>query len=1173
MRTLLAVVLLLSVSAIATADDSPLHHWQFDADHIKDRTVKAVTGPLDATIVGPVRFEADKPGALMLDGDNKNKHRIDVTDDLGKAGLPTKALTVEAWVRIDKPLSEGGIIGAVGGQGPAQRGWLLGYTGSQFSFGLSSGQDKGLTTVKARTTYQAGFWYQVVGVYDGAELRIYVDGQLQGHAKAGGGAISYPAQGAYVVGAFRNGAAVTPLTGRLESVSVFGRAPRGAEVAGRFDARKVLFPDMETVRPTVADWPTYLRDNQRTGMATEKLQFPLRLRWVYKARYAPRPAWPEEAKHDYWHGKYDLAERVTFDRVFHVVSVGDQLYFASSADDKLYCLDAATGRERWTFFTEGPLRLAPAVVGERVLFGSDDGSAYCVNARDGTLVWRQPLGPSNRRLPGNSRIVSAWPVRTDVLAEDDKGYVCAGVFPSQGVVQATLDLRDGTVLQRTPLGITPQGYLERQSGKLFVATGRNPAGAFVNKLKRQGKEIGKEVSALPADYPHAFIGAGDVRIGGGNGKLAAFRLEDGAKLWSAEVEGRVFSLAVSRGRLFASTDKGHVYCFTAAANKTDVIEPRRPVELPYPDEKLKERYASAARWILQQSGVTKGYCLVLGSGDGRLAYELARQSELQVVGREPDATKVAESRRALDAAGLYGQVAIHQGTLDELPYTDYLFNLVVSDSLVVDRAFAGPREEALRVLRPAGGVAIFGLRERDLVRRAPLEGAGEWSHMYGDAGNTACSGDQRVTGPLLLQWFGAPGAQQMIDRHHRTAAPLYKDGRLFVPGEDRVTAVDAYNGTILWDRQIPDSRRVVVFKDCSYLAAGEQQLYVVAADRCLALNAQTGKEDRVFTIPNDGTRQEWGYVGVVGDVLLGSAVKPGSSRRTQSQKIDQTQTYYDFVPVVGSDYLFGFEHRTGKHLWTYRPQGGLILNTTLAVGAGTVFLVESRNAETAKKPISRAKLEELLGKGSSLVALDLRTGKERWRKPAPFETLQHNVYLAFAQGKVVVSGSRNSGTDKQTATVLYDIHVFDAADGTRKWFKTVDTQYKIGGDHGEQDQHCVIVGDKLYCEPAAFDLHSGEPISWKWPWAGGRKRGGCGNISASATSFFFRDENVAAFDLTSDRARRVTTETRPGCWINLIPAGGLLLAPEASSGCTCNFSVQTSLALVPAPQGKSPKKP
>ena len=31
----------------------------------------------------------------------------------------------------------------------------------------------------------------------------------------------------------------------------------------------------------------------------------------------------------------------------------------------------------------------------------------------------------------------------------------------------------------------------------------------------------------------------------------------------------------------------------------------------------------------------------------------------------------------------------------------------------------------------------------------------------------------------------------------------------------------------------------------------------------------------------------------------------------------------------------------------------------------------------------------------------------------------------------------------------------------------------------------------------------------------------------------------------------------------MIPAGGLLLIPEASSGCTCNYSIQTSLAFLP----------
>jgi hypothetical protein len=54
-------------------------------------------------------------------------------------------------------------------------------------------------------------------------------------------------------------------------------------------------------------------------------------------------------------------------------------------------------------------------------------------------------------------------------------------------------------------------------------------------------------------------------------------------------------------------------------------------------------------------------------------------------------------------------------------------------------------------------------------------------------------------------------------------------------------------------------------------------------------------------------------------------------------------------------------------------------------------------------------------------------------------------------------------------------------------------------------------------------------------------------------------------DLTTGTHTKLTTVSRPGCWINIIPAGGLLLIPEASSGCTCNFPIQASMALMPEP--------
>src|SRR3954467_454549 len=83
------------------------------------------------------------------------------------------------------------------------------------------------------------------------------------------------------------------------------------------------------------DWPTELHDSKRSGVTKEALKFPLKLAWRHSAR-APQPAWPPEAKNDYYHNKYDLPEPITFDHAFHVVGAGNRVYYGSSADDAVH---------------------------------------------------------------------------------------------------------------------------------------------------------------------------------------------------------------------------------------------------------------------------------------------------------------------------------------------------------------------------------------------------------------------------------------------------------------------------------------------------------------------------------------------------------------------------------------------------------------------------------------------------------------------------------------------------------------------------------------------------------------------------------------------------------------------------------------------------------------------
>jgi hypothetical protein len=61
----------------------------------------------------------------------------------------------------------------------------------------------------------------------------------------------------------------------------------------------------------------------------------------------------------------------------------------------------------------------------------------------------------------------------------------------------------------------------------------------------------------------------------------------------------------------------------------------------------------------------------------------------------------------------------------------------------------------------------------------------------------------------------------------------------------------------------------------------------------------------------------------------------------------------------------------------------------------------------------------------------------------------------------------------------------------------------------------------------------------------------------------FRSATLGYFDLTGIRRTENYGDIRPGCWINAIPAGGLILMAEAASGCTCSCLNQATCALHP----------
>ncbi|MFW6162762.1 MAG: PQQ-binding-like beta-propeller repeat protein, partial [Planctomycetota bacterium] len=207
----------------------------------------------------------------------------------------------------------------------------------------------------------------------------------------------------------------------------------------------------------------------------------------------------------------------------------------------------------------------------------------------------------------------------------------------------------------------------------------------------------------------AVIAAGGLVFAGGDGQVIAVDGATGEQRWSAKVEGSADGLAAAAGRLFVSTDAGALYCFGPQGSaQRGVVE--QPVEAqPFPRDARTPLFEAAAEHIVRTTGVRRGYCLVLGAGTGRLIHALARRTELQFVGVCLDPKRLAATRKALDAAGLYGsRVILQRAEPSRVPFSEFFANLVVSEGPLLFNKMPWAMGEAERMAKPLGGTLCLG---------------------------------------------------------------------------------------------------------------------------------------------------------------------------------------------------------------------------------------------------------------------------------------------------------------------------------------------------------------------------------------------------------------------------------------------------------------------------------
>jgi outer membrane protein assembly factor BamB len=644
----------------------------------------------------------------------------------------------------------------------------------------------------------------------------------------------------------------------------------------------------------------------------------------------------------------------------------------------------------------------------------------------------------------------------------------------------------------------------------------------------------------------------------GRGKVTALDQQDGAILWTKQITGNARGLCIADGKIIVSSTDGYIYCYGQGDANSSIIEP------PVAQSAVSAEVQTMVTDIIQDTGVVDGYALVLGAGDGTLVYELARQSNLVIYCIEPDPNKVSQARQILDAANLHGvRASIHQGDMSNLPYAPYFANLIVWDQSLGSDIGQFSAEELYRVLRPYGGIArqagdataqeqaaaaswlsAGGIPQQEIstagqgikIIRGELPGAGEWTHPHANIGKTSSSDDTIAKAPLGLLWIGGPGPGRILERHRRNPVPLFSNGILVVCGEHDVFAVDAYNGRELWNRRLPEVGYYPFPTDLydigstegGQIIADANYVYCVQGPNCLQLDLFTGQTERIFPTP---TGADWQFLGISEQYLIG----------------------------LEANSIFVYDTADANLLWQKTPDVN-ISPFSIVADATRIYYLDQPSAAAVASAERRGEMQILMSQSSSgLQACNLADGNQVWvTENIPLD--RQNLILK--DDHILVLPDYMQADHEPDGIAAYS-----TIDGALIW-SNEDLLTTASWRGAPIISQTVVVGDTLYTH-RTFDLKTGAEKFVTDPVTGEDRqhmfygKNFCGAVSANEHLMFFRSASIGYVETKNSLDSHWLPGVRPGCWISVLPAGGIVMAPEGYSNCICSYSYKTSLALYP----------
>ena len=206
-----------------------------------------------------------------------------------------------------------------------------------------------------------------------------------------------------------------------------------------------------------------------------------------------------------WNHKMPVPGKIESSAFGGGASYSDGRVYATNGVGDVAALDAATGEQIWSVKPSGPLRGAPTIAFNAIYVMSQDNQIFSLNAADGTLLWQESGSVGQ-----------------------------AGVF--------------GMAAPAAGQGSIIAGY---SSGELAAYRYENGRELWFDALSRTS--ISTEVGALTDVDADPIIDSGRVYALGQGGRMAAYELVTGQRIWELNLAG-ISTPALAGDWIFTLTD-------------------------------------------------------------------------------------------------------------------------------------------------------------------------------------------------------------------------------------------------------------------------------------------------------------------------------------------------------------------------------------------------------------------------------------------------------------------------------------------------------------------------------------------------------------------------------------------------------------------------------------------